>query len=94
MLNGSDPYGDFIDLGGGLLRDRTSGSQARPACGVGWNVDDLTHVATTLRASGIQFTIYEGMGQDELGIWTSPDGKSQVAYFNDPDGNVLSLSQA
>jgi hypothetical protein len=34
------------------------------------------------------------MQQDELGIWTSPDGKSKVGFFADPDGNVLSLSQS
>jgi hypothetical protein len=34
------------------------------------------------------------MGQDELGIWTSPDGQVKVAWFADPDGNVLSLSHA
>lgn len=46
-----------------------------------------------LRGKGIEFTIYEGFGQDELGVWTSPDGKAKVAWFADPDGNVLSLSQ-
>jgi len=34
------------------------------------------------------------MGQDALGIWTAPDGSSKVAFFNDPDGNGLSLTQA
>jgi hypothetical protein len=54
----------------------------------------MNAAAGALRARGVTFTIYEGMGQDELGIWTSPDGKSKVAYFTDPDGNVLNLSQA
>lgn len=35
-----------------------------------------------------------GLGQDELGIWTSPDGKLRVAFFSDPDGNVLMLCKA
>ena len=43
---------------------------------------------------GIVFTVYEGMGQDARGIWTSPDGGTKVAFFADPDGNVLSLSEA
>lgn len=42
---------------------------------------------------GVEFKIYEGMGQDAVGVWTSPDGKAKVAWFTDPDGNVLSLSQ-
>ena len=37
--------------------------------------------------------IYDGMGQDALGIWTSPDGKSKIAFFNDPDGNALMLNE-
>lgn len=60
----------------------------------GWNVSDIVAAAKDLRARGVAFTIYDGMGQDELGVWTSPDGKAKVAWFSDPDGNVLSLSQA
>ena len=61
---------------------------------LGWNVDDMNAAATSLRARGVGFTVYEGMGQDDLGIWTSPDGATKIAWFADPDGNVLSLSQA
>lgn len=46
-----------------------------------------------LAAKGVTFTIYEGMGQDEQGIWTAPDC-TQLAWFADPDGNVLMLSSA
>ena len=38
--------------------------------------------------------IYEGLGQNQSGIWTAPDGSCKVAFFNDPDGNGLSLTQA
>jgi predicted enzyme related to lactoylglutathione lyase len=40
----------------------------------------------------VVFTRYDGMGQDALGIWTAPDG-ARVAWFLDPDGNNLSLTQ-
>ncbi|MNT95901.1 Glyoxalase-like domain protein [compost metagenome] len=60
----------------------------------GWNVDDIQAAAAALRDKGVTFTIYDGMGQDALGVWTSPDGAAKVAWFADPDGNVLSLSQA
>ena len=53
----------------------------------------IAAVVQTLRDRGVTLTIYEGMGQDELGIWTAPDGKAKVAWFADPDGNVLSLSE-
>jgi hypothetical protein len=67
--------------------------KAGPHPVLGWNVPDLATTAASLRARGIAFTVYPGMGQDELGIWTAPDGRAKVAWFADPDGNVLSLSQ-
>ena len=94
-LHGSDDFGDFIDVGGGLLRMTVMPDhKAHPHPVLGWNVDDIGAAVAALRDRGIQFAIYEGMGQDALGIWTSPDGKSKVAFFADPDGNVLTLSQA
>ena len=42
-------------------------------------------------AKGVRFTRYDGMGQDEAGIWTTPSG-DRVAWFTDPDGNTLSLT--
>jgi len=41
----------------------------------------------------VTFKIYEGFGQDENGIWSPPGGGAKVAWFSDPDGNVLSLTQ-
>ena len=94
-LRSSDPHGDFFDLDHALMR-LTAMADHKPSAHpvLGWNVADIGASATTLRARGISFTIYEGMGQDELGVWSSPDGKTKVAWFNDPDGNVLSLSEA
>lgn len=47
-----------------------------------------------LELRGFHGLRYEGLNQDELGIWTAPDGQSKVAFFADPDGNMLSVSQA
>jgi predicted enzyme related to lactoylglutathione lyase len=58
---------------------------------IGWEVKDIAKVASSLRSRGVVFEKYEGIEQDELGIWKSPAGK--VAWFKDPDGNVLSLSE-
>ena len=58
---------------------------------LGWEVKDIENVVSVLRKSGVVFEKYEGMEQDELGIWKSPGGK--VAWFKDPDGNILSLSE-
>ena len=94
-LRSSDDFGDFIDLGGGLLRMTVMPDhKAHPHPVLGWNVDDIGGAVEALRARGIAFTIFEGFGQDVLGIWTAPDGKTKIAFFADPDGNVLSLSQA
>lgn len=94
-LRSADAFGDFIDLGAGLLRMTVmAGHKAQPHPVLGWNVDDIEAAVTALRARGIAFTVFEGMGQDAQGIWTSPDGNTKVAFFADPDGNVLTLSQA
>lgn len=94
-LRDSDDFGDFIDLGGALLRVTAMPDHKAHAHPVlGWNVDDIAAAAAALRARGVAFTIHDGLGQDALGIWTSPDGATKVAFFADPDGNVLTLSQA
>jgi catechol 2,3-dioxygenase-like lactoylglutathione lyase family enzyme len=59
---------------------------------LGWEVPDMEAAVRELRDSGIQFEQFGGMGQDEQGIWTAPTG-DKVAWFKDPDGNTLSLSQ-
>jgi catechol 2,3-dioxygenase-like lactoylglutathione lyase family enzyme len=94
-LRGADDFGDFIDLDGALLRmTAMPDHRASPHPALGWNVEDIGAAVTALRDRGVAFTIHQGMGQDALGIWTSPDGKTRVAFFADPDGNVLTLSQA
>ena len=93
-LRSADDFGDFIDLGGAWLRMTVMPDhKAHPHPVLGWNVGDIAAAVETLRDRGATFTIYEGMGQDALGIWTAPDGRTKVAFFADPDGNVLSLSQ-
>jgi catechol 2,3-dioxygenase-like lactoylglutathione lyase family enzyme len=58
---------------------------------LGWEVDDISNTARALTERGVHFERF-GMPQDELGIWTTPTG-DRVAWFKDPDGNLLSLSQ-
>jgi catechol 2,3-dioxygenase-like lactoylglutathione lyase family enzyme len=94
-LRSSDDFGDFLDLGNALARmtvlpDHVAG----PHPVLGWNVGDISAVVKALRDRGVVFNIHEGMGQDASGIWSSPDGRSRVAFLSDPDGNVLAVSQA
>lgn len=94
-LRSTDDFGDFIDLGTALMRMTVlQDHQANAHPVLGWNVDDIEASVRALRDRGVSFTIYEGLGQDELGIWTAPDSNARVAFFADPDGNMLSLSQA
>lgn len=93
-LRSADDFGDFIDLGAAAVRmtvmpdHKASGHPV-----LGWNVADVEAAVTDLEERGIGCIHYEGMGQDARGIWTAPDGRTKVAFFADPDGNVLSLAQ-
>jgi catechol 2,3-dioxygenase-like lactoylglutathione lyase family enzyme len=66
--------------------------QAAPYTVLGWNVPDVEATVDLLAPRGVTFTRYEGFGQDERGIWTAPSG-ARVAWFLDPDGNNLSVTQ-
>jgi len=58
---------------------------------LGWEVSDIVATLNALTNAGVVFERYETfMKQNELGIWTSPDG-TKVAWFKDPDGNLLSI---
>ena len=63
-----------------------------PATPCSWKVPEIVTAAKGLTAAGVKFERYPGMEQDELGIWTSPRG-GKVAWFKDPDGNTLGISQ-
>lgn len=89
-----DDFGMYFEMGAALMRLTVIPDHKPTAHPVlGWSVPDIAATASTLKARGVRFAIYEGWGQDELGIWTSPDGASKIAFFSDPDGNVLGLSQ-
>jgi catechol 2,3-dioxygenase-like lactoylglutathione lyase family enzyme len=88
-----DPFAAVFDLNGTMLRISTVKEHRPPAHTVlGWAVADIVAATQALKAKGVVFNVYEGFGQDLLGIWTSPNG-DKVAWFLDPDGNNLSLTQ-
>ncbi len=60
---------------------------------LGWSVPDIAAKVEELETVGVQFERYGLPGQDEKGIWTPPGSTTKVAWFKDPDGNVLSLTQ-
>lgn len=59
---------------------------------MGWEVADVEAMVKWLNGRGVTFEKYPFVEDRELGIWTTPNG-DKVAWFKDPDGNVLSLSQ-
>jgi len=59
---------------------------------LGWQVSKIEDMVQGLARRGVKFEIFGFFKQDELGIWTAPTG-DKVAWFKDPDGNILSVSQ-
>jgi len=59
---------------------------------LGWNVNEIENVVVLLQERGLHFERFGFFKQDDLGIWTAPNG-DKVAWFKDPDGNTLSISE-
>jgi len=88
-----DGFALVFDANGTMLRAAKM-KEVKPAqyTILGWQVNQIENVVRELRNKGVQFEIFGFFKQDELGIWTAPTG-DKVAWFKDPDGNVLSVSQ-
>lgn len=82
-----------FDINGIMLRV-TNVHELNPAqyTILGWEVPDITASVKQLAAGGVVFSRFPGMSQDADGVWTSPSG-ARIAWFADPDGNTLSLTQ-
>jgi catechol 2,3-dioxygenase-like lactoylglutathione lyase family enzyme len=82
-----------FDANGTMLRVTAVAGVARPGYTVlGWRVADIADTVRGLTGRGVAFLRYDGMDQDDNGVWTTPGG-DKIAWFADPDGNVLSLTQ-
>jgi predicted enzyme related to lactoylglutathione lyase len=92
-LLSQDNYALEFEANGTLLRVAIV-QELRPQAFtvLGWNVEDIVSTIKSLNAENIFCERYNFFEQDDLGIWTSPNG-SKVAWFKDPDGNVLSLTE-
>jgi len=64
----------------------------RPYTVLGWMVEDLEAALGELAGAGVEPLRYDGLEQDAAGVWTAPSG-GRIAWFRDPDGNTLSLTQ-
>ena len=89
----NDGFALVFKFGGVMLRAGIANSFTPTQNTVlGWEVSDIAATASKLQRAGIELKRLPGRQQDELGVWTAPDG-SKVAWFQDPDGNWLSISQ-
>lgn len=87
------PFALVFDAHGTLLRV-TVVRELQPAAYtvLGWQVPNVSEAAQGLRDRGVRFERYPGLQQDDLDIWTAPGG-ARIAWFKDPDGNTLSISE-
>jgi catechol 2,3-dioxygenase-like lactoylglutathione lyase family enzyme len=80
-------------VGDSMLRiQKVEQVHAAPYTALGWAVSDIRRTVRDLSAAGVVFQRFDGMNQDVDGIWLAPSG-ALVAWFRDPDGHVLSLTQ-
>ena len=82
----------IFDTGSARLMLQKLGSVTPPhGTALGWAVKDLRATMAALGARDVRFERFDGMEQDEMGVW-SPAPGAGVCWFKDPDGNLLSLS--
>jgi catechol 2,3-dioxygenase-like lactoylglutathione lyase family enzyme len=89
-----DQFAITFQSGANTIRvTRTGSFTPAPFTILGWESLDIERDVRDMSARGVTFERYDYMGaQDELGIWTASNG-AKVAWFKDPDGNILSLSE-
>jgi catechol 2,3-dioxygenase-like lactoylglutathione lyase family enzyme len=91
-----DQFALVFDANGVTVRvvdvSAVPGFEPAPFTILGWIVGDISKTVKGLVRKGVKFERYPGMPQDQIGVWTSPSG-AKVAWFKDPDGNVLSVTE-
>jgi len=92
-LKHEDGFATVFDSNGTTLRVSPARDfRPQPFTVLGWEVPDIKAAVKALTGAGIEFVRVQGLPQDELGIW-SPSPGIFVAWFKDPDGNMLSVAQ-
>jgi catechol 2,3-dioxygenase-like lactoylglutathione lyase family enzyme len=92
-LVGDDSFALVFDANGTELRiQKVETVQPPPFTVLGWQVADIRKAMAGLSTRGVTFERYAFLEQDNVGIWSAPGG-AKVAWFKDPDGNLLSVAQ-
>jgi predicted enzyme related to lactoylglutathione lyase len=87
------PFALVFDANGTMLRIQKVETLTKAGyTALGWQVGDIQEAGEMLLKRGIHFDRYPGLPQDEQGIWTTPEG-NKIAWFTDPEGNTLSLTE-
>ncbi|MDQ6774605.1 MAG: VOC family protein [Candidatus Dormibacteraeota bacterium] len=90
---GETAFAVVFDAHGTMLRVTAAPAVApAPYTVLGWAVPDLAAAMAELGRRGVTFERHAGLEQDAQGVWTTPGG-DRVAWFRDPDGNVLSMTE-
>jgi catechol 2,3-dioxygenase-like lactoylglutathione lyase family enzyme len=88
-----DPYACVLDAHGTKVRvTLVETFTPAPFTILGWEVADIHGTVAKLASRGVTFERFDGVDQDEVGVWTAPGG-AQVAWFHDPDANTLSITE-
>ena len=88
-----EPPALVFKVGHSMLRmQKVERVHVAPYTALGWAVPDIRRAIQDLTAAGVVFQRFDGMTQDEDGVWHAPSG-ALVAWFRDPDGHTLSLTQ-
>jgi catechol 2,3-dioxygenase-like lactoylglutathione lyase family enzyme len=90
----NDGFAMVLDANGTMIRVSKVGPDFKPAVFtiLGWEVTGIEDVVSAMTAKGVVFERFSFFEQDDLGIWTAQSG-DKVAWFKDPDGNTLSVSE-
>src|SRR2546423_13170817 len=92
-LIADDAFALVFDVNGVMLRvQKVEAHTPANHTVLGWDVSDIQATVKELMTRGVRCERYAWLEQDELGIWTAPSA-AKIAWFKDPDGNVLSLTQ-
>ena len=92
-LVSEDPFAVVFDANGTMLQVTPVHKRADAQYTVlGWEVADIAAAVRELSGRGVVFERFPGMLQSEEGVWTAPGG-AKIAWFKDPDGNILSVAQ-
>jgi catechol 2,3-dioxygenase-like lactoylglutathione lyase family enzyme len=88
-----DPFAIVFHANGTMLRvQKVNEHTVLPYTALGWDVADLRSELKRLSRKKVKALRFEHMTQDGLGVWVTPSG-AKLAWFKDPDGNILSLTQ-